>query len=258
MRRDLNFSATQTDFPNRDAAHAAPSAWGHRKFQRYVTPVALVYARLHRELEFDWWGQRIAAEQALFFDQSCAQTASSFTGRLVAGDEFSRLWLYFVPEQGLASAHALQQTIQSDHALNRMGLKIRIGVALGEANALTDTDNWARERPDTAQTDTPLNENSWNSGCYGIETAIRQAFRLCRVARLGEILASYEFMEALAGTEFYCAEQRIAGLDDESLRALVIKSKIDRALPAHRQGHGNIYDPMRDVRKNPAATRNAA
>ena len=271
MRRESLIPSSPPIMQHPDAPQSAPSiaasAWGERKFQRYVTPVALVYARLHRDFELDWWGQRLAAQQAVFFDQSCAETASIFTGRLVAGDELSRLWLYFVPEQGLASAMALQQAIRRDNSLDRLGMKMRVGVALGEANALTNSnlpehDFAESENFDGAEphfTSAPLLvENTWNSGCYGIEMAIRQAFRLCRVARMGEVLVSHDFMDALAGTDFYCAEQRIAGLDDDSARALVIESKLNHAFPDNRWNHDPIYDPMRDVRKPRDAKRNAA
>ncbi|MCX8505485.1 MAG: hypothetical protein ORN98_02590 [Alphaproteobacteria bacterium] len=287
MRRDSVFtpssalvdgplSAPQSDNWTAAAPPSLPTQWGKTgKFQRYVTPAAMVYAKLHREPEPDWWGERIAENQAAFFDQSCAETASIFTGRLVAGDKFSRLWFYFVPEQGLASALALRRAIREDYSLDRMGMKIRISVALGESNALTDpnlTDHeWTegdydgRSDSDSTTeyttefiTDSGMSAHSWNSGSFGIETATRKAFRLCRVARMGEVLVSHDFLEYLTETDYYCVEQRIAGLDDESPRALVIESKMDRAFPADNLNRGNLYHPKRDVRKNPTTARHAA
>lgn len=212
--------------------------WSTHPFRHYLTPVALVYARLYREPEPDWWGQRIGLAQAAFFDQACGQTSAHYTGRVVAGDELSRLWLYFAPEHGLAAAMALQEMIRQDRDLSRLGMQVRVGVALGEANAMVNPDALAPILPSSDQNSgrdsgwESGQHSDWNSGCYGVETAIRKAFRLCWVARAGEVLASSEFAELLPGSVYDCPEQRLAGFDDQAPLALVIAAKHAEKPPA--------------------------
>ena len=218
MRRDsmINIHADESNAP------MLPNIpCGNPHFRQFLSPVAMLYALLSRDRELDWWGLRIAQKQIEFFDKACGETTSLCTGRVVASNEISRLWAFFEPDQAIAAAMALQQAITTDRDPHRLGMKLRIGVGLGEANGLTDPDLINGDLIDPSQ------ELDWNSGCFGIKSTMIESFRLCNVARVGEVLVSHDFADSLVNTPFYCAEHRIAGLDDHSPLALLIDFKND-------------------------------